>query len=439
MDIPAAARGAYEVAVSSMTKAVKAVTSERGRDPREAVMVAFGGAGPLYGAAIARELGIDTVIVPVHTGLFSSLGLLVADTERQAVAPHRADLDALDLLGAEFDRMAKEVTEALREAAPSAHTEVQRVLDMRYRGQRFELSVTVPDGKPAPGLMASVRRRFHAEHHRTYGRAGWRSLFFTEGLFTVLSGTLIYGLLPDRPADAKWLTPQEKDAIQRRLTLETAQQNAHGALTGMRQALSSGRVWMLSFAFFAIVFGLYPIAFFLPTMIATPTGNASTISDVSSVLLAGIPSAIAIVAMLARAKVAARRSVVFSTAVPLAFGVVGLLLATFTHDDVLFIGAFCVSVSGVFTYALLAIALMLAAGLVILLTAGRKAEQSTARPPCPSPTTPGRPGDRPHARRRAPGPCSRRTTVRGYDTTAPPAGCSSLSGSCGGWLSCSRV
>ncbi|MFD0447615.1 hydantoinase/oxoprolinase family protein [Streptomyces indonesiensis] len=118
VDIPAAARGAYEVAVSSMTKAVKAVTSERGRDPREAVMVAFGGAGPLYGAAIARELGIDTVIVPVHTGLFSSLGLLVADTERQAVVPHRTDLDALDLLGAEFDRMAKEVTEALRETAP---------------------------------------------------------------------------------------------------------------------------------------------------------------------------------------------------------------------------------------------------------------------------------------------------------------------------------
>ncbi|WP_448332961.1 hydantoinase/oxoprolinase family protein [Streptomyces sp. DSM 41534] len=172
VDLPAAARGAYEVAVSSMTKAVKAVTSERGRDPREAVMVAFGGAGPLYGAAIARELGIETVIVPVHTGLFSSLGLLVADTERQAVMPYRADLDALDLLGAEFDRMAKDVTEALREADPSAHTEVLRVLDMRYRGQRFELSVTVPDGKLDSGLMASARQRFHAEHHRTYGRAG---------------------------------------------------------------------------------------------------------------------------------------------------------------------------------------------------------------------------------------------------------------------------
>ncbi|WP_432011387.1 MFS transporter [Streptomyces cucumeris] len=266
------------------------------------------------------------------------------------------------------------------------------------------------------------------------GYTGWRSLFFTEGLFTVVSGIVIYAFLPDRPADARWLTPEEKDAIQRRLSQETARQNADGALTGMRQALSSGRVWMLSLAFFAIVFGLYPIAFFLPTMIATLTGHASAVSDVSSVLLAGIPSAIAILAMLGWAKVAARRSAVFSTAVPLAFGVVGLVLATFTHHDVLFIAAFCVSVSGIFTampqfwrlpplcltgaaaasgialinsvsnaggflgpymtgaiadatgdftYALLAIALIMSGGLVILLTAGRKAEASAAQDPPP--------------------------------------------------------
>nr|WP_272923970.1 hydantoinase/oxoprolinase family protein [Streptomyces sp. SID3343] len=172
LDVVAAARGAYEVAASSMTKAVKAVTSERGRDPREAVMVAFGGAGPLYGAAIARELGIDTVLVPVYTGLFSSLGLLVADTERQAVAPYRPDLDTVDLLGAEFDRMAKDVTEALLDADSTAHPQVHRILDMRYRGQRFELSVTVPDGPLDDDLMAAARQGFHAEHQRTYGRCG---------------------------------------------------------------------------------------------------------------------------------------------------------------------------------------------------------------------------------------------------------------------------
>ncbi|MGH3380854.1 MAG: hydantoinase/oxoprolinase family protein [Actinoallomurus sp.] len=172
VDIPSAARGAYEVAVSSMTKAVKAVTSERGRDPREAVMVAFGGAGPLYGAALAKELGIDTVIVPVHTGLFSSLGLLVADTEHQVVLPHRAELDRLDALAAEFDRMAEEVGRAL----PAGEADVQRTLDMRYRGQRFELSVTAPGGRITSAVMAGVHRRFHAQHLRTYGRASGSEL-----------------------------------------------------------------------------------------------------------------------------------------------------------------------------------------------------------------------------------------------------------------------
>lgn len=167
VDVPAAARGAYEVAVSSMTKAVKAVTSERGRDPRESVMVAFGGAGPMYGAELARELGIHTVIVPVHTGLFSSLGLLVADTELQKAAPYRRELDDLDRLTAEFERLSAEVTDAL-----GVDADVQRILDMRYRGQRFELSVTVPSLRLDSALMREARQRFHAEHRRTYGRAG---------------------------------------------------------------------------------------------------------------------------------------------------------------------------------------------------------------------------------------------------------------------------
>ncbi|WP_242890999.1 hydantoinase/oxoprolinase family protein [Actinomadura litoris] len=166
-DVPAAARGAYQVAVSSMTTAVKAVTSERGRDPREATMVAFGGAGPLYAAALARELGISTVIVPVHPGLFSSLGLLVADTERHELTPYRPEFAEVSALAGEFERLAAKVT---AELGPDAA--VDRLLDVRYRGQRFELRVRVPEGDFTDDLLAEVRARFHAEHERTYGRAG---------------------------------------------------------------------------------------------------------------------------------------------------------------------------------------------------------------------------------------------------------------------------
>lgn len=166
-DVPAAARGAYQVAVSSMTAAVKAVTSERGRDPREATMVAFGGAGPLYAAALARELGISTVIVPVHPGLFSSLGLLVADTERHELTPYRPEYAEVSALAEEFERLAAKVG---AELGPEAV--VDRLLDVRYRGQRFELRIRVPDGDLTDDLLAEVRARFHAEHERTYGRAG---------------------------------------------------------------------------------------------------------------------------------------------------------------------------------------------------------------------------------------------------------------------------
>jgi N-methylhydantoinase A len=165
-----AARGAYDVAVSNMTKAVKAVTSERGRDPRNATMVAFGGAGPLYGAALARELGISTVVVPVHTGLFSSLGLLVADTEYQAVAPYRSEMATIGVLAGEFAHLAGEVLSQLAEHGDAVH--VERILEMRYHGQRFELRVPLADGEITESLLAQAYTDFHAEHFKTYGRSG---------------------------------------------------------------------------------------------------------------------------------------------------------------------------------------------------------------------------------------------------------------------------
>jgi N-methylhydantoinase A len=167
----AAARGAYDVAISSMTKAVKAVTSERGRDPREAVMVAFGGAGPLYGAALAHELGIETVIVPMHTGLFSSLGLLVADTEYQVVAPFHAEFANPTALNTETNRLIAQVRDKLS-AKSVPDVVIERILDMRYRGQRFDLRIPLPEGEINGSLMARAFARFHAEHQKTYGRAG---------------------------------------------------------------------------------------------------------------------------------------------------------------------------------------------------------------------------------------------------------------------------
>ncbi|PXY25818.1 4-hydroxyphenylacetate permease [Prauserella coralliicola] len=180
-----------------------------------------------------------------------------------------------------------------------------------------------------------------------FAMAGWRSLFLVEGVLTVLVGVVIFFLLPDRPRDAKWLTAAERELIEATLAAEVEEQAAHGALTGLRQALTSGRVWAMAFAFFAVVFGLYPLAFFLPAMISSLSSSLG--GDVDSVLLSAIPSACAIVAMLAWSQFAARVTAVVATSVPMAIGAAGLVLATFSGDGMLFIVAVCVSVAGIYT------------------------------------------------------------------------------------------
>ncbi|GGS90234.1 MFS transporter [Nonomuraea spiralis] len=258
-----------------------------------------------------------------------------------------------------------------------------------------------------------------------FGIAGWRALFLVEGVLTVVVSVLIFVFLPNRPADARWLDDEEKAAIENILAAEAAEQRAHGALTGLRQALTSGRVWAMAVTWFAIAFGLYPLQFFLPTMIRSITNSVGDAADVSSVLLSAIPYVVAAVALLGWARFAARRTAVMATAVPMALGAAGLLLATVTSSGTLFVLAVCLSVAGIitampqfwripaiglteaaaasgialinsvsnvsgfvgpyftgsiaaatgsFTYALLAIAIIMAAGLVVLLTAGRRME-----------------------------------------------------------------
>ncbi|OFV79080.1 putative tartrate transporter [Rhodococcus erythropolis] len=181
------------------------------------------------------------------------------------------------------------------------------------------------------------------------GIAGWRSLFVVEGVLTIMVGVIILMFLPEKPSKAKWLTADEKIYVNKILSEEAALQVSHGAMTGMRQALTNGRTWALAVAFFAIVFGLYPIAFFLPTMIENLSSSIGSAANVSSVLLAAIPSVAAIVVMVLWSRVAVRRSAVFSTTVPMAFGALGLVGATFTQNGALFIIAVCVSISGIYT------------------------------------------------------------------------------------------
>ncbi len=162
-----AAYGILMLAVATMTRAVKAVTTYRGRDPRDFTLCAFGGNGPLTGVEIARSLAIGNVLIPPSPGVFSALGLLFSDTEHEVVRTlmlRDAEITAAALEAA-FAEVEAETTASLSGTA-GARVRVSRYADVRYAGQAYELSVAVA---PGPVDVDRLVADFVAEHVRTYG------------------------------------------------------------------------------------------------------------------------------------------------------------------------------------------------------------------------------------------------------------------------------
>lgn len=159
------AAGIAEVVEAEMARALRVVSVEQGHDPRELALVAFGGAGGLHQAALAREVGFARVVVPPAAGVLCALGLLAApvttDEARTVLVP-LADAD-LDGLVATWDALADHATAALAEQGVDADR-VVRVADLRYRGQAFELAVPV-DAVSVDALADGL----HAAHRERYG------------------------------------------------------------------------------------------------------------------------------------------------------------------------------------------------------------------------------------------------------------------------------
>jgi len=163
-----AAHGIYTVAAATMTRAVKAVTTYRGRDPRDFTLVAFGGNGPIAASAVAEALSMRRVLVPPAPGVFSAVGLLLADVEHEFTGSVLAS--ASNLSESEFTRLFSELEARARkgmqeEGHSSELIRLKRVAELRYAGQAYELPVSVR----AEDRLADVLRHFHEEHFRTYG------------------------------------------------------------------------------------------------------------------------------------------------------------------------------------------------------------------------------------------------------------------------------
>ena len=171
LSVDAAAHGVFAIAVANMTRAVKAVSTYRGRDPRDFALVAFGGNGPVAAVEIARALSMRRVLIPPAPGVFSALGLLFSDVEHEfprTVMRRVDDLDA-STLAAVYAALADEARAVFRaEGHDLAAVELRRVAELRYSGQAYELTVPVADGPPD---LAAMLAAFHDEHARTYGHS----------------------------------------------------------------------------------------------------------------------------------------------------------------------------------------------------------------------------------------------------------------------------
>jgi len=164
-----AAWAVHAVATANMMRAVKAVSTYRGRDPRECVLMAFGGNGGIFAVELARQLQMTRVLVPPAAGVFSAIGLTVAPVEfgqTRAYLRRLADIDPAHLESA-FAALAKEVLATLGRG--EEEIELARLAAMRYVGQAFELQVPVGAGPLDTLNLARLRARFAEEHLRSYG------------------------------------------------------------------------------------------------------------------------------------------------------------------------------------------------------------------------------------------------------------------------------
>lgn len=166
-----AADGIHRIANARMTRALRSVSSEKGRDPREFAIIAYGGSGPVHACGLADDLGVTTVLVPPVAGLFSAVGLLFARPEFHEVRPCHLDVDDTDpgVVAALFAEMEVPLTRTFSGREAPTWT---RTADLRYQGQSWEVEVELPAGDVSADLLTGLRDRFEDEHEQLYGVRG---------------------------------------------------------------------------------------------------------------------------------------------------------------------------------------------------------------------------------------------------------------------------
>lgn len=172
LETMATAQGILSVVTSNMAKAIRVISVQRGHDPRDYTLVAFGGAGPLHSSRLARELDMPRVLVPRNPGILCALGLLLTDLKTNYAQTRQMTLNdsavaAMSEVFAGLDERAARWfdTEGI---APESRR-LQRTVDIRYQGQNYELPVAYPDAGAGADVIAALRSGFERAHQQMYG------------------------------------------------------------------------------------------------------------------------------------------------------------------------------------------------------------------------------------------------------------------------------
>ncbi|MBM3599970.1 MAG: hydantoinase/oxoprolinase family protein, partial [Alphaproteobacteria bacterium] len=171
VNLPDMAESVIGLAIGNIVRAIQLVSTERGRDPRDYVLVAFGGAGPLHAAKIAEDLGIDTILVPPYAGVISAYGLLAADYRIFETMTKRLPVDdaAPGQVRDVFQAMSERASVRLRELGlDPGRAALTLTAEMRFLGQAFEVPVDLSAEDVARVGVGLLVERFAIAHHRVY-------------------------------------------------------------------------------------------------------------------------------------------------------------------------------------------------------------------------------------------------------------------------------
>jgi len=211
-----AAEAIVQVAISGMYREVSKLAARQGVDARDFCLMPFGGAGPMLGGLLARELGMAEVLVPTTPGVLSALGGLIADIRSDVIETVYADLDEAAMPGllASFARLEAEAMRWIRaDQGFGGEVTLEASAELRYRGQSFEIDVTLPREAIASGDRQAIAEAFHAAHEQIYGHADRAAPIQAIALRMVVSGRVPEPAMPEQELESGAPVPLREAAI----------------------------------------------------------------------------------------------------------------------------------------------------------------------------------------------------------------------------------